>query len=48
MASQIAHMIIVPYLIFFGYATDDVSVAECHQAIEIQRQEIMSEERNVR
>ena len=48
MAADIAHLIIFPYLFFFGYAVDEISVAECHQAIEVQRQEWNSEESDVR
>lgn len=39
MVADIAQVILIPYLFVFGYDMDSESVAECRDAIEIQRKE---------
>ena len=39
-----AHLIIVPYLWFFGYPTDADSVATCHDSIARSEQEANDED----
>ena len=39
MIEDIAQVILIPYLFVFGYDMDSESVAECRDAIEIQRKE---------
>ena len=38
-----AHLIIVPYLWFFGYETDTDSIDKCHDSIAIQERECKDE-----
>ena len=38
-----AHLIIVPYLWFFGYETDSESIGKCHDSIAIQERECKDE-----
>jgi hypothetical protein len=37
--SEIANLILIPYLWWFGYALDETSVAECRDSIAIQQKE---------
>ena len=46
MIEKIAHLIIVPYLWWFGYEVDDESIKECHDAIEIQHKEKRGKDEN--
>lgn len=39
MVEDIAQVILIPYLFVFGYDMDSESVAECRDAIELQRKE---------
>lgn len=43
MITELAHLIMVPYLVLFGYEMDASSVSECHESIEIQREELKNE-----
>ena len=38
-----AHLIIVPYLWFFGYETDSESINKCHDVIATQEREYKDE-----
>jgi hypothetical protein len=39
-----AHLIVVPYLWFFGYPTDADSIATCHDSIARSEQEANNED----